>query len=319
MKHIEKELDVSQRRACKVVEQPRTTQRYVERGEKGDREIIKRLQVLSRQHPRYGYRFMTALRKRSGLKINRKRVQRLWREAGLKVPAKTRKRRRLGSSENACFRRRAERPNHVWSYDFVMDQTSDGRRLKILAVVDEFTRECLALEVERSIEAVDVVEVLRKIIAVRGAPESIRSDNGGEFIAQVVRDYLQASGAQTLYIEPGAPWENAYSETFNSRFGDEVLKREVFDTLMEAKVLVEKYRREYNEERPHSALNYATPKEYAAQCSVSLKVGSSRLAPTAPPLSSPAELVSATDADSDGAAGLEGRPVLGKTLITSGT
>ncbi len=176
----------------------------------------------------------------------------------------------------------------MWSYDFVMDQTSDGRRLKILAVVDEYTRECLALEVERSIEAVDVVEVLRKVIAVRGAPENIRSDNGGEFIAQVVRDYLQVSGAQTLYIEPGAPWENAYCETFNSRFGDEVLKREVFDTLLEAKVLVEKYRREYNEERPHSALNYATPKEYAAQCSVSLKLGSSRLAPTAPPLSSPA-------------------------------
>ena len=138
-------------------------------------------------------------------------------------------------------------------------------------------------------------------------------------IAEAVREYLHRSGAQTLYIEPGAPWENAYSETFNSRFGDEVLKREIFDTLLEAKVLVEKYRREYNEERPHSALNYATPKEYAVQCSVSLKFGSSRLAPTAPPLSSPAELVSATDADSDGAAGLEGSPVFGKTLTTTGT
>ena len=127
-----------------------------------------------------------------------------------------------------------------------------------------------------------------------------------------MRKFLQSSGAQTLYIEPGAPWENAYSETFNSRFGDEVLKREVFDTLLEAKVLVEKYRREYNEERPHSALNYATPAEFAAQCSVNLKLGSSRLAPAAPPLSSPAELASATDADSDGAAGLVGSPVLEK-------
>lgn len=319
MKHIEKELDVSQRRACKVVEQPRSTQRYAKRDDAEEREIVQRLQALSRKHPRYGYRFMTALLRREGMKINRKRVRRLWREAGLKVPAKTVKKRRLGGSENACFRRRAERQNHVWSYDFVMDQTSDGRRLKILGVVDEYTRECLALEVERCMEAVDVIEVLRKIIAERGAPENIRSDNGGEFIAQAVREYLRSSGAQTLYIEPGAPWENAYSETFNSRFGDEVLKREVFDTLLEAKVLVKNYRREYNEERPHSALNYMTPAEFAAQCSVSLKLGSSRLAPAAPPPSSPAELGSATDADSDGAAGLEGSPVLGKTLITAGT
>jgi len=319
VEHVEKEVEVSQRRACTVVEQPRSTQRYQKRDDAEDRQIVKRLQTLSRQHPRYGYRFMTALLKREGMKINRKRVQRLWREAGLKVPVKTVKKRRLGGSENACFRRRAERANHVWSYDFVMDQTSDGRRLKILAVVDEYTRECLALEVERCMEAVDVIEVLRKIIGERGAPENIRSDNGGEFVAQVVRDYLQSSGAQTLYIEPGAPWENAYSETFNSRFGDEVLKREVFDTLTEAKVLVEQYRKEYNEKRPHSALNYATPAEFAAQCSVNLKLGSSRLAPAAPPLSSPAELVSATDADSDGAAGLKGSPVLGKTLITTGT
>src|SRR4029079_17691190 len=153
VKHVEKELDVSQRRACRVVEQPRSTQRYVEHGCRGDCEIVKRLQELSRQHPRYGYRFMTALLRREGLKINRKRVQRLWREAGLKVPARTVKKRRLGGSENACFRRRAERPNHVWSHDFVMDQTSDGRRLKILTVVDEYTRECLALEAERCIEA----------------------------------------------------------------------------------------------------------------------------------------------------------------------
>jgi putative transposase len=314
VRHVEKKLDVSQRRACKVVEQPRSTQRYIERDGSEDRVIVERLQALSQRHPRYGYRFMTALLNREGMRINRKRVQRLWREAGLKVPMKSVKKRRLGGSENACFHRRAERANEVWSYDFVMDQTSDGRRLKILAVVDEYTRECLALEVARCIEAVDVVEVMRRIIAVRGAPENVRSDNGGEFIAQAVRNFLQNIGAQTLYIEPGAPWENAYSETFNSRFGDEVLKREVFDTLLEAKVLVENYRCEYNEERPHSALNYATPAEFAARCSVNLKLGSSRLAPAAPPLSSPAELVSATDADSDGAAGLVGSPVLEKLL-----
>jgi transposase InsO family protein len=302
-----------------VLHQPRSTQRYKKRDDAEDRRLIKRLQELSRQHPRYGYRFMTALLRREGLRINRKRVQRLWREAGLKVPRQGVKKRRLGSSENACFRRRAERPNHVWSYDFVMDQTSDGKRLKILAVVDEYTRECLALEVERCMEAADVVGVLQRIIAVRGVPENIRSDNGGEFIAEAARSYLKHSGANTLYIEPGAPWENAYSETFNSRFRDAVLNREMFDTLLEAKVLVKNYRREYNEERPHSALDYATPAEFAAACSLNLKLGSNRLAPATPSPSASVQLVSATDAEGDGAAGLEGSPVLGKTLITAGT
>ena len=259
MKHVETELDVSQRRACKVVEQPRSTQRYVERDGAQDREIVKRLQLLSRQHPRYGYRFMTALLRREGMTINRKRVLRLWREAGLKVPARTVKKRRLGGSENACFRRRAERPKHVWSYDFVMDQTSDGRRLKILAVVDEYTRECLALEVERCMEAVDVVEVLRKIIAERGAPENIRSDNGAEFIANAVQQWLGQIGVKTLYIAPGSPWENGYNESFNGSLRDELLNGEIFYSLAEAKVLIEAWRRHYNTVRPHSSLGYRPP------------------------------------------------------------
>ena len=213
---------------------------------------------------------MTALLRREGLKINRKRVQRLWREAGLKVPARTVKKRRLGGSENACFRRRAERPNHVWSHDFVMDQTSDGRRLKILTVVDEYTRECLALEAERCIEAVDVVEVLRKIITVRGVPENIRSDNGGEFIAQVVRKFLQSSGAQTLYIEPGAPWENGFAESFFSRLRDEMLNIEEFMNLAEARWFARRRQQEHNEERPHSSLGYRTPAEFASQCAASV-------------------------------------------------
>jgi transposase InsO family protein len=230
---------------------------------------------LARAHPRYGYRRVGALLRREDWAVNQKRVYRLWRQEGLKVPVRQRKKRPAGNSGNSCVRRRAERPNQVWSYDFVMDQTDDGRRLKFLPIVDEYTRECLRLEVERSIEAVDVVKVLEGLMAERGAPEFIRSDNGPEFVAQAVQTYLAQRGGETAFIAPGAPWENAYSETFNSRFGDEVLKREVFTGLCEAKVLAGQYRREYNTERPHSALGYRTPAAFAADsaaaCSASLR------------------------------------------------
>jgi putative transposase len=266
VRHVRTELDVSERRACTVVEQPRSSQRYAPRRAERDREVTRRMLELARHQPRYGYRRITALLRREGWVVNRKRVHRLWRQEGLKVPVRQRKKRRVGSSDNSCVRRRAERPNQVWSYDFVMDQTEDGRRLKWLPIVDEYTRECLRLEVERSIEAVDVVEVLEQLIAERGAPEFIRSDNGPEFVAEVVRKHLVQRGGETAFIAPGAPWENAYSETFNSRLGDELLKREVFTSLLEAKVLGARYRTEYNEERPHSALGYQTPAAFAAAC-----------------------------------------------------
>lgn len=221
---------------------------------------------LAREHPRYGYRRVTALLRREGWSVNGKRVHRLWRQAGLKVPQARRKRRRLGHGGNSCTRHRAERPNHVWSYDFVMDQTSDGRRLKILPVVDEYTRECLAIEVERGLTAEDVVSTLEYLFEVRGEPEHIRSDNGPEFIAEAVRGWLARRGSKTLYIAPGSPWENAYSETFNSRLRDELLDREEFETLKEAKVLLEDHRLEYNHRRPHSSLGYRTPAEFAAAC-----------------------------------------------------
>lgn len=223
-----------------------------------------RVRELAREHPRYGYRRITALLKREGWSVNRKRVHRLWRREGLKVPQVQRKRRRLGSSENGCVRHRAERPNQVWSYDFVMDQTADGRRLKVLPIVDEYTRECLTIEVERSMTARDVVSTLEYLFEVRGVPEHIRSDNGPEFIAEAVRGWLAHHGAKTLYIEPGSPWENAYSETFNSRLRDELLDRELFETLKEAKVIIEDHRLEYNYRRPHSSLGYQTPAEFAA-------------------------------------------------------
>ncbi len=221
--------------------------------------------ALSRENPRYGYRRVWALLRREGFEVNKKRGHRLWREEGLKVLDKQHKRRRLlGDSENGCKRKRAEHRDHVWSYDFVIDRTEDGRRLKMMPVVDEYSRECLTVEVERNITAEDVARTLAALFERRGEPSFIRSDNGPEFIAKAVKRWLEVSGVRTLYIEPGAPWENAYSETFISRFGDELLKREAFTNLLEAKVLVEEYRNHYNRERPHSAFGYQTPAEFAA-------------------------------------------------------
>jgi putative transposase len=224
--------------------------------------------ALSRENPRYGYRRVWALLRREGFEVNKKRVHRLWREEGLKVPDKQHKRRRLlGDSENGGTRRRAGHRDQVWSYDFVIDRTEDGRRLKMMPIVDEYSRECLTIEVQRSITAEDVVRTLAALFERRGEPSFIRSDNGPEFIAKAVKHWLEVSGVKTLYIEPGSPWENAYSETFISRFGDELLKREAFTNLLEeAKVLVEEYRNHYNCERPHSALGYRTPAEFGASC-----------------------------------------------------
>jgi putative transposase len=228
--------------------------------------LLLRIRELAREHPRYGYRRITALLRREGWSVNRKRVHRLWRREGLKVPQVQRRRRRLGHSENSCTRRRAERPDHVWSYDFIHDQTADGRGLKMLPIVDEFTRECLTIEVERHLTAEDVVSTLEYLFEVRGEPAHIRSDNGPEFIAEAVKGWLARRDTGPLYIEPGSPWENAYSETFNSRLRDEILDREVFESLKEAKVLLEDHRLDYNHRRPHSSLGYRTPAEFAAAC-----------------------------------------------------
>ena len=228
--------------------------------------MVERRVTLSTENPRYGYRRVWALLRREGWIVNKKRVQRLWREAGLKVPAKKKahKRRRLGTSENGCTRRRAQYIDHVWSYDFAMDATEDGRRLKMMPIVDEYSRECLALEAERSISAEGVVEILDRLLTERGEPAYIRSDNGPEFVAETIKHWLATSGVKTLYIEPGAPLENAYSETFISRLRDELLDREVFANLKEAKVLAKDYRDHYNHHRPHGALGYLTPAEFAA-------------------------------------------------------
>ena len=225
---------------------------------------MSRIRALARENPRHGYRRIKALLVREGWSVNLKRVHRLWRREGLKVPRARRKRRRLGQGEDGCGRRRSERPNHVWSHDFIHDRTADGRGLKMLPVVDEFTRECPTIEVERSMAAEDVVSTLEYLFEVRGEPQFIRGDNGPEFIAEAVRSWLARRGAKTLCIAPGSPWENAHGETFNGRLRDGLLDREVFETLEEAKVILEDHRLEYNHRGPHSSLGYQTPAEFAA-------------------------------------------------------
>lgn len=247
------------------MKQPRSTQRYPEKPNTEEQRLVKQLQQLSRAHPRYGYRRITALLRRDGWRVNRKRVQRLWRREGLKVPVAQPKRRAPGVA-SAAYPRRATRPNEVWSYDFVHDQTADGRPLKWLPVVDEFTRECLALPVERRMNGTYAIGTLAGCVAKRGAPAYLRSDNGPEFIAGLVQQWLAASGIATLYIPPGCPWENPFSESFNGKLRDEFLEREEFTSLAEAKVLGVEHQQQYNHQRPHSSLDYQTPAEFAAAC-----------------------------------------------------
>jgi transposase InsO family protein len=218
---------------------------------------------LVREHPRYGYRFITALLRQDGWKVNRKRVYRLWRQEGLQVPKKQRKKRRLGTSEGGCARRRAEHKNHVWAWDFVFDCTANGRSLKWLSIIDEHTRECLALEVNRRMTSDDVLDVLRDLFVVRGVPQHIRSDNGPEFIAQAIRRFLSGAGVETLYVEPGSPWQNGYAESFNSRLRDELLNAEIFENVPEAQSLSAEWRSVYNHRRPHSSLGYQTPAQHS--------------------------------------------------------
>lgn len=266
MEQVQRRLEVSERRTCRTLEQPRSTQRSAPIRPDRDKPLVRKLHELSGRHPRYGYRMIAALVRREGWNVNRKRVYRLWRQEGLQVPRKSGKRRRCGTSANGCTRRRAEHVNHVWTYDFLYDQTADGRRLKLLAVVDEFTRECLALEVQRHMEAQDVIAVLEYLFAVRGVPTYLRSDNGPEFVAAGIQAWLTNRGTGTLFIAPGSPWENAYIESFNSRLRHDLLSVELFGSLKEAQVLAEQHRLEYNHRRPHSALGYRTPAAFAATC-----------------------------------------------------
>jgi len=262
--HVQRTLNVSERRACQVLGQARSTQRYRHTRPDQDRLLVRRMDELRRKRPRYGYRMIWKMLGREGWRVNLKRVHRLWKEAGWQIRRKAKKRRRLGSRENGSSLQRAERRNHVWSYDFVFDRTEDGRQLKFMPVLDEYTRESLALEVERHITGEDVADTLAYLFEVHGEPEFIRSDNGPEFVSVAVQNWLKASGVQTLFIEPGSPWENAYTESFNSRLRDELLNQELFTSLTEAQVLAEQHRVYHNLDRPHSSLGYQTPAEFAA-------------------------------------------------------
>ena len=222
---------------------------------------------LARQRPRFGAQRIHRLLVERHWRVNIKRIHRLWKQEHMQIPRKQRRKRRLpGGSANGCVRRRAERINHVWSYDFLMDRTEDGRQLKLLVVIDEYTRESLAIEVARSFTADDVIETLQYLFAVRSAPERIRSDNGPEFVARSVRRWLKQANVETLYISKGSPWENGYVESFNGKLRDELLNRELFLSLEEARWMVDRWRNDFNHHRPHSSLNYRTPAAFAAGC-----------------------------------------------------
>ena len=250
---------VSERRACRVINQPRPTQRRVLMSRDDEESLTADIVDLAIRFGRYGYRRITALLRDQGWQVNHKRVERIWRREGLKVPMKQPKRGRLWLNDGSCIRLRPERKGHVWAYDFVACRTEDGRAIRMLTVIDEYTRECLAIRVARRIRSDDVIHTLTELFVINGAPEHIRSDNGPEFTSKMVRGWLERVGVKTLFIEPGSPWENGYNESFNGKLRDELLNREIFYSLREVQILTERWRREYNTIRPHSSLGYRPP------------------------------------------------------------
>ena len=257
--------------------------------------LEQRIIQLAGTYGRYGYRRITALLRREGWRVNHKRVERIWRQAGLKVPSKQPKRGRIWLNDGSCVRHRPTHKDHVWAYDFVHARTHDGRSLRMLTIVDEYTRECLSIDAARQLNSEDVLERLAWLFATRGVPEHLRSDNGSEFTAQAVRAWLAKVGVGTLYIEPGCPWENGYVESFNGKLRDELLNGEIFTTLTEAKVLIERWRQEYNTVRPHSSLGYRPPAPAAIEPR-NTAAGCTTLsgAPLRPPLDGSHETVALT-------------------------
>jgi putative transposase len=248
-------LKLSERRVCRVLGQHRSTQRRVPQGREDEERLTADIIDLARQYGRYGYRKVAELlRSTAGWVVNDKRVERIWRREGLKVPHKQPKKGRLWLNDGSCIRLRAERPNHVWSYDFVEDRTHDGRKYRMLNVIDEFTHECLAIRVSRKLKAVDVIDVLSDLFILRGVPGHIRSDNGAEFVAKAVQEWITAVGAKTAYIAPGSPWENGFIESFNARLRDELLDGEIFYSLKEATIVIESWRRHYNPASQHPSV-----------------------------------------------------------------
>ena len=252
-------MSVSERRACKVLGQHRSVQRHQVKPPDDEVLLTEAITSLALQYGRYGYRRITALLRNDGWQVNHKRVERIWRREGLKVPQKQPKRKRLWLNDGSCIRKRPQYRNHVWAYDFVMDRTHDGKRFRMLTVIDEYSRECLSIKVARKLNSIDVVDTLLDLFILRGVPDYIRSDNGSEFTATLVRKWLDKLKVKTLFIEPGSPWEKGYNESFNGKLRDELLNGEIFYTLKEAQILIEQWRKLYNTIRPHSSLNYQPP------------------------------------------------------------
>lgn len=259
------ERDYSQRHACQLMGISRSSARYQPIPQPEEISFRQEVRQLAHQHPGYGYRRITAILRREGSHVNHKRVQRIWQAEGLQLPRRKPRKRRCGPRGEVVHK--AQYRNHVWSYDFLEEHTVRGKRLRILAVIDEFTRECLALLVERSITSNEVVELLGWLFLIYGKPQHLRSDNGPELVAHKLQDWLAKQSCQTIYISPGSPWENAYIESFIGKFRKECVDRYLFYTLQETRSIIEDWREEYNNYRPHSALGYMSPSAFAAQYS----------------------------------------------------
>jgi len=265
VEQVRRVLLVSERRVCQVIGQCRGTQRYHPKGLAGEVGLTEAIVGYATQYGRYGYRRITALLRRDGWVVNHKRVERIWQQEGLKVPQKQPKRGSLWLADGSCIRQRPCWPNHVWSYDFMSARTHEGKAFGILTIIDEYARECLGIEVARRLDSDAVMHQLTELFVGRRPPDYLRSDNGPEFTAKAVRKWLGRVGVKKLYIEPGSPWENGYNESFNGKLRDELLNGEIFYTVKEAKILVERWRQEYNTVRPHSALGYRPPAPEARQ------------------------------------------------------
>ena len=264
-------LGTSERRACRVLSQPRSSQRRPSAPRHDEGAVIKRMRELARARPRFGYRRIAALLRQEKFRASATRILRLWRKEGLNVPRKKRKRRALGSGAASVLARPAQAANDVWCWDFTFDRTAAGSPLKWLSIIDEFTRECLCLKVDRGITSEAVIDWLAELLAMRGAPRCIRSDNGPEFIARAIRQWLARVGVETLYVEPGSPWQNGYAESFHGRFRDEFLGLEQFESLAAARKLTAAWKDDYNHRRPHGSLGYQTPAAFAARCCSSVR------------------------------------------------
>jgi putative transposase len=250
---------MTERHACRLVHQPRGTQRYRPTQRADEDQLTQAIIALAKQYGRYGYRRITALLNCADWRVGKDRVERIWRREGLKVPQKQKPRGRLWLNDGSCVRLRPTQLNHVWSYDFVSTRTHDGRSVRLLNLIDEYSRECLLIRAERRWTSAKVIEALADVMVRKGVPEHIRSDNGPEFVAKNLRQWLVNTGAKTLYIEPGSPWENGYCESFNSKLRDEFLNGEIFYSIKELRVLAEHWRIHYNTIRPHSSLGYRPP------------------------------------------------------------